>query len=60
MPSEKDTMANGDQASMQPDGGWYTNEPPDLKPATREILEKYSKIPPDQVIPHIQAIVSYV
>ena len=36
---------------------WYSTDPPDIKPATREVFEKYSKIPPDEVLPHVQTIV---
>ncbi|KAF2222404.1 methyltransferase domain-containing protein [Elsinoe ampelina] len=31
---------------------WYAKEGPNVSPTTREVLEKYSKIPPDQVVKH--------
>ena len=37
---------------------WYDPDPPNIKPETREVFEKYSKIPPDEVLPHVQAIVN--
>jgi hypothetical protein len=36
---------------------WYSPDPPNIKQETREVFEKYSKIPPDEVVPHVQAIV---
>ena len=37
---------------------WYTEELQDLTPSARKLLETYSRIPPDQVVSHILAIVS--
>ena len=37
---------------------WFSYAPPDLKPETREVLEKYSKIPPHEIVDHVTAIVS--
>ena len=36
---------------------WFSEDPPPIKPETREVFEKYSKIPPDNVVPHVYAIV---
>ena len=36
---------------------WYDRNPPNLKPETRELLEKYSKVPPDEILTHLQSIV---
>lgn len=38
--------------------GWYTAEIHNLNSPARSLLENYSKIPSDQVISHILAIVS--
>lgn len=37
---------------------WYTEKLESVDEATRTVLEKYSGIPPDGVIPHILKIVS--
>jgi len=39
------------------DVGWYDKGEPNISQATRTLLEKYSKIPPDQVIPHLMKTV---
>lgn len=36
---------------------WYTADFTDLQPSARALLEQYSKIPPEQVVPHILDIV---
>lgn len=36
---------------------FYDPDPPNITPETRAVLEKYSKIPPDEVIPHVTSIV---
>lgn len=47
-------------AGLTPDKAvaWYTAEIHDLSLPARSLLENYSKISPDQVIPHILTIVS--
>ncbi|MCJ1391923.1 hypothetical protein MMC18_004790 [Xylographa bjoerkii] len=35
---------------------WYSEELEGVGPAAREVLEKYSKIPPEQVVPHVLEI----
>ena len=40
------------------DVAWYKEELDDFSPECRELLEKYSYIPPDQVKAHIREIVS--
>ena len=37
---------------------WYQTDLETVSPQARELLEKYSHIPPDKVIPHILKIVS--
>ncbi|KAK8214704.1 hypothetical protein M8818_002284 [Zalaria obscura] len=37
---------------------WYTSSVKDVSEGTRELLEKYSHIPRDQIIPHILKVVS--
>jgi hypothetical protein len=37
---------------------WFAKTAPDLHPAARELLEQYAGIPEDQVIKHVQEIVS--
>lgn len=37
--------------------GWYTEALESVNPETREILEKYSGIAPDEVIPHCKRVV---
>lgn len=39
---------------------WYKKELGELKPRTRELLETYSKIAPNEVEPHIHRIVSII
>lgn len=51
--TEKQSNKNTDQ-----DLPWYTAELQDLRPSARKLLETYSRIPPDQVVSHILAIVS--
>lgn len=36
----------------------YNPNPPDLSEDTRKVLEQYSKIPPEEVIGHVEQIVS--
>ena len=36
---------------------WYSTEQPNLRQETRQLLESYSKIPPDEILPHVNAIV---
>lgn len=46
---------------IQPSDGlvpWYIDEPSEISPQAREILEKYSKIPSQEIIPHILQVVS--
>lgn len=33
--------------------GWYLADPPNLSDSTRDVLENYSHIQPDQVIEHV-------
>lgn len=37
---------------------WYTNTLEDVSSGTQELLENYSKIPKDQIIPHCLKVVS--
>ena len=39
---------------------WYTKEIDSIPPPMREVLEKYSGIPPERVIPHISELVSAI
>lgn len=39
---------------------WYTETLDNLSDATRELLETYSKIPADDVVPHIYRVVSLI
>ena len=43
--------------SRSKDVGWYDNEIEELNARARELFEKYSGIPPEQVLPHIYEIV---
>ena len=48
------------QAKVEPfskDVPWYYKEIGEFSPACRELLEKYSHIPPEEAIPHILEIV---
>lgn len=36
---------------------WYNEYLEDLNPGTRELLESYSEIPQDQILPHIYKVV---
>ena len=36
---------------------WYLNDLENLKPEARELFEKYSKVPADQVVAHIKTSV---
>lgn len=48
---------------IQPSDGpvpWYVDEPTEIPPQAREILEKYSKIPSQVIIPHILQTVSFL
>lgn len=35
---------------------WYTKDLVELEPKTRELFETYSKVPSDEVVPHIKSI----
>lgn len=37
--------------------GWYSRSDPNITDAQRDLLEVYSKLSPDQVIPHVIKIV---
>ena len=51
-------MANsGDTLEQFKDQAFYSSEPPKLRPETRDVLEKYSKIPSDEVESHVATIV---
>lgn len=39
---------------------WYVKDLKDLKPNARELFEKYSKIPSEDVVAHITQFVSHV
>ncbi|KAL9074714.1 MAG: hypothetical protein Q9161_002083 [Pseudevernia consocians] len=45
--SEKEPSSNSQ------DKAWYTENVTTIPPEARQLLEQYSKIPPDQVIPHV-------
>lgn len=51
-------MADSTSAPPPSNTRWFSDDPPPLRDDTREVLEKYSKIPPDEVLPHCYAIVS--
>ena len=53
--TEIDTQAKADRFSK--DVPWYHKEIEDFSPAGRELLEKYSHIPPDEVDAHVFEIV---
>lgn len=36
----------------------WSKDPPDLDESSREVLERYSKIPPAEVVDHVIRIVS--
>lgn len=36
---------------------WYQSELPDLSPETRDVLENYSRIPPQDIERHLKTIV---
>ena len=38
---------------------WYTAEIKSIPPATRELLEKYSGVPADQVVSHVSEVVRH-
>ena len=44
-------------SSREVASGWYDNEPPDIKPEIKDIFEKYSKIPQNEILSHVQTIV---
>lgn len=46
-------MASGTQGSRSKDVPYYTAELAHLDSNTRTILEQYSQIPPEDVIPHV-------
>jgi hypothetical protein len=52
------TVAFGDEVEKRSkDVEWYQAELPEVPPKARELLEKYSKIPPAEVKDHIYAFV---
>lgn len=36
---------------------WFSEDVPEISPRTREVLEKYSKIPPEEINAHVTDIV---
>lgn len=53
--TETDTQVKTDRFSK--DVPWYEKEVQHFSPAGRELLEKYSHIPPDEVDAHVHEIV---
>lgn len=49
-------MAPNDETAQSKDSPFYTPELERVDPSTREVLEKYSKIPSEEVVPHILKI----
>ncbi|KAK5170100.1 uncharacterized protein LTR77_004684 [Saxophila tyrrhenica] len=39
---------------------WYSPDPPDIKPDAKEVLEKYSKVPPEDIEAHVSRIVGSI
>lgn len=50
-------MFDGKPATGTLEQGWYQGEVDDISPDERELLEVYSGIQPDQVLPHVLALV---
>lgn len=50
---------NSDVKSREKDVHYYTADLETVNEPARRLLEKYSGIPPDQVVPHILEIVSH-
>jgi hypothetical protein len=42
-----------DEPELMP---WYVKDLTDLEPATKALFETYSKVPSDEVVPHIKKI----
>jgi hypothetical protein len=52
-----DTKRYIDEPEILP---WYKKELDEIKPRTRELLEKYSNIPPGDVEDHVKQVVSVI
>lgn len=50
-------MFDGKPATGTLEQEWYQGEVEDISPDERELLEVYSGIQPDQVLPHVLALV---
>ena len=52
--SQKDPS---DKPETKDEKAWFTESVTSIPPVARELLEHYSKIAPDEVIPHVVALV---
>ena len=52
-----DTSKDPELRKAAHDDWFYLDAPPVIPPETQELLEKYSNIPPGEIVPHAQAMV---
>jgi hypothetical protein len=57
---QSSTIASAEAiGSRSRDVGWYLKDLSDVKPSARDLLENYSKIPPEDVVKHVYEIVRH-
>lgn len=59
-PHQSAPSIQGNPSSNSQGKAWYTENVTKIPPEARELLEQYSKIPPQDVIPHVLNLVSLV
>lgn len=57
--TQTESQAEVSKWDYSKDVEWYFQEPDNLRSTCRELFEKYSHIPPEEVLPHILEIVSH-
>ena len=57
MSSNVDTTS--EEANHKPKAAWFTEDVTEIPPSARELLEQYSNIAPDEVLPHVIEQVSH-
>ena len=57
LPLQPDSSIKKEASSNPEEKAWYTKDVTMISPEARQLLESYSRIPPDQVIPHVLNLV---
>ena len=60
VPSNQHASSNETKPSSESHRAWYADNVTTIPSEARELLEQYSKIPPEEVIPHVLNLVSLI